>query len=189
MKNILILHGSHGNPDRNWYRYLESKAKEKGYKVNIPDLGWIEKLDLNKTFNTLFEKGYINSETIIIGHSSGSVVALNILQHTPQSLVINKTILVAGFIDDDLNKELFKIITKLNYSKLFTDKWNWEKIKSGSKEFIFVYSDNDPYVPLKHAQVLYKNLGGKLVLVSGAKHFSTNTNPKFTEFPEILDFI
>lgn len=189
MKNILILHGSHGNPDKNWYRYLESKAKEKGYEVNIPNLGWIEKMDVEKTCDSILQSNVINSKTIIIGHSSGSVVALNILQHTPQNLVINKTILVAGFVNDDLHKELFEIIPKSNYSKLFMNKWNWKKIKNSSKEFVFMYSDNDPYVPLKQSQILYKNLGGRLILVSGAKHFSENTNPKFKEFSEILNFI
>ena len=189
MKNILILHGSRGSPDRNWYRYLESKAIEKGYEVNIPQMNFIEGLDVEKTANEFIKKGLVNSETTIIGHSSGARVAIGILNNLPKNVIVQKTITVAGFSNYDLHEALFKVIPKKFYKRIFKVEWYWKKVRTNSKKFIFIYSDNDPYVPVKQAMILEDNLGGKLVCIKGAKHFSTNTNPKFKKFSEILEFI
>ena len=190
MKNLLILHGSYGNPDKNWNRYLEGEAKKKGYVVHIPQLEHIDKLDLEKTFKTLMDKGYINSDTTIVGHSSGATYILGILQRLPESISIKKAILVAGFIDDKLTKELFKHVPKAHYAKLFPKKWDWVKIKKSCKEFIFIYSENDPYVQTRHAKTLNQKLGGKLVAFSNAFHFSINTGgERFKKFPELVNFI
>jgi hypothetical protein len=190
MKNILILHGSFGNPEKNWYRYLGLKAEAKGYKVNIPQLEHIDKLNVDKTFEFLLKSGFIDSDTTIIGHSSGAAYILGILQRLPKNLAIRKAILVAGFVDDNLTRKLFKSVPKIHYAKLFPKKWDWNKIKSSCREFIIVYSDNDPYVQMRHAKTLHRRLSGKLVLFPGAFHFSVNNGgERFKSFPEIVKFI
>lgn len=189
MKNILILHGSHGTPDRNWYPYLKKAASKKSYVVNVPQMNFVESLNVEKTANEFIEKGLVNSETTIIAHSSGSRVALGILNNLPKNKVVQKTIMVAGFSNYNLYQALFKIIPKRVYVRFFNVKWNWKKVRNSCKEFIFIYSDDDPYVPARQAEILNEKLGGELVCIHGAKHFSSNTNPRFKKFPEILEFI
>ncbi len=184
-----MLHGSHGTPYKNWYPYLKKIASKKGYVVNIPQMNFIESLDVEKTANKLIEKDLINSETTIIAHSSGSRVALGILNNLPKKIVVQKTIMVAGFSNYNLHQALFRVIPKRFYVRLFNVKWDWEKVKSSCKKFIFIYSDDDPYVPIEQVKILNEKLGGKLICILGAKHFSVNTDPRFKKFPQMVKFI
>ncbi len=49
------------------------------------------------------------------------------------------------------------------------------------------HSDNDPYVPLKKAEELAKNLGVKVSLVKNAGHF--NEDAGYTKFELLLEKI
>ncbi len=190
MKNVLILHGSFGNPDKNWYPYVGKKAQAKGYVVHIPQLTHIDKLDLDKTYTFLIEQNFINSETVLIGHSSGAAYILGIFQRVTPTLVLQKAILVAGFVDAHLTDELFQVVSKEHYYKLFPPKWDWEKIKNSCKKFIIIQSNNDPYVQMRHAEFLTKKLNGKLVIIKNGRHFSVSTGGnRFKEFPEIIYFL
>ncbi|KKS41803.1 MAG: hypothetical protein UV61_C0006G0155 [Candidatus Gottesmanbacteria bacterium GW2011_GWB1_43_11] len=190
MKNLLLLHGSYGDPNKNWYQYIGVKAQEKGYSVNIPRLPYIDKLDFDETFNFLFDQRFITNETTVIGHSSGAAYILGILQRLPKDIIIQKAILVAGFVDADLTERLFQEVPKEHYYKLFPKKWNWEKIKTSCRKFVIVQSVNDPYIQMRHAKTLEEKLNGELVILPGALHFSVNAGGKrFKEFPELLRYI
>lgn len=122
-----------------------------------------------------------NSETILIGHSSGAVEILSLLENLPEGIIINKAILVAGFVDnlkwDALNG-------------LFIHPFNWRKIKSKCNKFVLIHSDNDPYVPLEHGKILQKNLDADLIVEEGQKHFSVGSfGDKYKEFPLLLKLL
>ncbi|MEK7166221.1 MAG: alpha/beta hydrolase [Patescibacteria group bacterium] len=190
MKNLLILHGSYGNPHKNWYQYVGIKAQEKGYVVNIPQLHHIDELDLDKIFQFLLEQNFINSETVIIGHSSGAAYILGILQRLPKDSVIQKAILVAGFVDAHLTKRLFQEVPQKHYFKLFPKRWNWRKIRQNCRKFIIIHSTNDPYIQMRHAKTLQEKLDGKLVIIDGGQHFSVNSGgERFKKFPDILQYL
>jgi uncharacterized protein len=38
MKNAIILHGTLGSPEGNWFRWLETRLKEQGMQVWLPAL-------------------------------------------------------------------------------------------------------------------------------------------------------
>lgn len=190
MKNVLILHGSYGNPYKNWYQFIKQRAEAKGYTVNIPQLAHIDKLDLEETYKFLVDNSFINDETIIIGHSSGAAYILGILQRLPKKNVVQKAILVAGFVDAELTEKLFESVPKEHYFKLFPKKWDWKKIRSQSKKFIIFQALDDPYVQVRHAETLKEKLNGELILIPGASHFSISTGgERFKEFPELLQKI
>lgn len=190
MKNLLILHGSYGNPHRNWYQYLRKQAEQKGYLVNIPQLPHTDKPSLEETYNFLLSQDIINSETVMVGHSSGATLILGILQKLAQNLIVNKAILIAGLVDTNLTDELFKVVPKSHYKKLFPQKWDWEKIKKNCRKFVIVHAPDDPYVQLRHAEFLKEKLGGELVIIPHAKHFSINAGgERFREFPELLPYL
>ncbi len=68
-----------------------------------------------------------------------------------------------------------------------TPKWDWEKIVPKAKQWFVINSDNDPYIPLVDSQELAKNLHQELILRKGEGHFSATSNPKYTQFPYLLD--
>lgn len=165
MKNALILHGTDANSSANWFPWLKNELEERGYQVWVPDLPHAEKPNIERYNDFLLanKEWEFTEESIIIGHSSGAVAILGLLQALPENIVVNKCFLVGSF-KDDLGWESLK--------ELFLKPFDFEKIKKQAKEFIFIHSDNDPYCPLEHAKYLAGTVGGKLILIPGAGHFS-----------------
>lgn len=190
MKNLLILHGSYGNPHKNWYQHVSDHAAKNGYKVTIPQLPHIDELDLEETYKLLMGQNLIDGDTTMIGHSSGATYILGILQRLPEEIIVRKSILVGGFVDANLTDVLFKEVKKEHYLKLFPKKWDWKKIKKSCKSFVIFHSPTDPYVQTRHAEILKRELNGKLITVPEGKHFSTGTGgEKFREFPQLIEYL
>lgn len=180
MKNALILHGTNGSSKENWFPWLKQELRKKGYNVWVPDLPRADVPSIRRYNDFIFPKWKFDNDSIVVGHSSGAVAALGLLQELPDNVVINKAFLVAGFIgslDWDALKELSQFTL------------DWSKIKTKAGKFILIHSDDDPYVHLEHGRKLKKYLNGELVVLSGQKHFSVSDHPKFVQFPELLEKI
>lgn len=177
MKNALILHGTNGNSQSNWFPWLEKNLRERGFKVLTPDLPQADKPNLKRYNNFIFSKWKFDKDSIIVDHSSGAVAILGLLQELPEDIVIAKAFLVAGFTDD-LGWE------PLN--ELFLMPLDFEMIKSRSRKFVLFHSDDDPYVPLEHGEKLKRLLNAELVVVPGQRHFSLEKGPEYKQFPELL---
>lgn len=190
MKNVLILHGIGGNPMLNWYQYIAKEAKKKGYEPYIPQLPSAQKPDLELTYEAVLKDFTFNPETVLIGHSSGASLALGILQTLPDSVTIKRTILVCGFIDPNLTPELHTYIPRSDYDKLFPKKWDWEKIRRTSNDFIIFFSPSDPFVQPRHADIMKEKLDGRFIIIPDALHFSvTSGGGRFREFPELVEYL
>ncbi len=176
MKNALILHGTDSNAHANWFPWLRNELEKNGYQVWVPNLPNAEKPDIERYNKYLLENKdwEFNGESVIIGHSSGAVAILGLLEALPKDIKVNKCILVGSF-KDDLGWDSLK--------ELFTKPFNFEKIKSKAKQFIFIHSNNDPYCPLDHAKYLSQKLEGKLIILPGREHFGG----EHITIPEILD--
>jgi predicted alpha/beta hydrolase family esterase len=180
MKNALILHGTFGNSKENWFPWLEKQLVQKGWHVWVPDLPGAESPNIETYNNFIFPKWNFNEESIIIGHSSGAVAAFGLLQEFKGNVNIDKVFSVAGFTNDldwDPLRELFRY------------EFNWPKIKNSVNKSVLFQSDNDPYVSFDHAQRLKELLSAELVVIKGQGHFSIGSDPKYTEFPELLEKI
>lgn len=190
MKNALILHGIGGNPTLNWYQYIARKAREKGYTSYIPQLPSSNKPNLDLTYEYIVKEFTLDKETLLIGHSSGASLALGILQKFPKDTVIKRTILVSGFIDPYLTPKLHTYIPRSDYNQLFPEKWEWEKIRRTSGDFIIFYSPSDPFVQSRHSETMREKLHGKLIFIPDALHFSvTSGGGRFREFPELVEYL
>lgn len=180
MKNVLILHGLNASSKSNWFSWLGKELERNGFKVWIPDLPDANKPNIDKWTNYIFDNWEFNKESFIVGHSAGAVEILGILEKLPASTVIDKAILVAGFLNDLGWQEL---------EELFIKPFDFAKIKNSAKEFIFVHSDNDPYVPIENGQLLKEKLDGKLIIKKGQGHFNLEAGERYKQFPELLDLI
>lgn len=176
MKNALILHGTDSNSSANWFPWLKVELEKLDYIVWVPDLPHAEQPNIERYNKFLLSNNdwVFDSDSVIIGHSSGAVEILGLLQSLSENTVVNKCILVGSF-KDDLGWNSLK--------ELFLTPFNFEKIKKHANEFIFIHSDNDPYCPLEHAEYLSQKVGGKLILIKGQGHFSGEN----VEIPEILE--
>lgn len=183
MKKALILHGTGGSSQENWFPWLKSQLEEHGFTVWCPDLPESDTpsiLRYNEFIlgNVDFQ---LDSETILIGHSSGAVAILGLLEALPSEMKVQSCYLVGSF-KDDLDWDAL--------IELFIQPFDFEKIKTRSLSWHFLHSDDDPYCPLDHAEYLHSKIGGDLIVLPGQKHFSVGTaGEKYREFPHLLELI
>lgn len=185
MKNALLLHGTNNNSQGNWLPWLKGELEMMGYIVWSPDLPKAESPNTKRYNEFIFsnKEFNFNEETIIVGHSSGSVAALGLLQNLPEGVKIHSVYLVSAFKDSlpHLNLDL---------EGLFEEPLNLEIIKTHAGKFIFFHSDNDPYCPLEGAKYLAEQLNGEMNVLSGQKHFNISTaGEKYKQFLELLSKI
>lgn len=182
MKNALILHGTSSNPTENWFAWLEMKLKAAGWKTWVPDLPLAEKPNVGRYYQFIFNNNWqFTSESILIGHSSGAVAILGILERLPADVQVDTCYLVGAF-KDDLGWDSLR--------ELFTKPYDFAKIKTKAKKFVFIHSDNDPHCPLAGAQFLATKLDGELLVQKGQQHFSVSTfGEAYRQFPFLLKLI
>jgi len=176
MKKALILQGWYQKPDSNWYPWLSKELEKKGYEVYLPDLPTIhtDKPSLKKQLAYLDKLLKIDTNTTIIGHSLGCLLAMRIAE----TRKVGKIIMVAGWDFDDLTKE---------HSLFWKTKINHAKVKKNAKEIICVTSDNDPYFTAFSVEEMSKRLDAKCVLIKGKGHFSDKYGVK--KIPQLLKYI
>lgn len=185
MKNALILHGTQGRPTSNWFVWLKDELGKKGYKVWLPELPNADSPSLQEIVKFIFgnKDWEFNSESIIVGHSSGAIAIMALLTEMPEGVVLDKCILVSYFAKDSPGGEW-----EANRN-LFDYDFDFAKIKKHAKKFIIIHSDNDPYVPLKGARNLADKLGGELIIKEGQGHFNLEVGPQYKQFPFLLTLL
>src|SRR6476660_7808030 len=99
MKNALILHGTDASPASNWFSWLNDELEKSGYDVWLPQLPHSDKpsTQIYNDFLLSQEAFEFTSETIVVGHSSGAVEALSLLEHLVAP--IKAVFLVSAFKD------------------------------------------------------------------------------------------
>ena len=178
MKNAIILHGTQGSPDGNWFRWLESELVKQGMQVWLPCLPGTEKPSLAvwRDFVLANCPFGIDEDTLVVGHSSGAILALILTQSSDNK--IGKVVGVSVFHDNSLGWDA--------NDRLFDVKFDWTKIKQGAKEITLIHSDNDLYVPLEQAKFVAENIGAKFVMIPGQGHFNLEQSANYKEFPYLL---
>ncbi len=182
MKSALILHGTKATPKDNWFFWLEDELKQKNYQVWTPQLPGADQPSIKRYNQFLLASDWqFDDEATLIGHSSGAVAILGLLQALPAEVQVDTCIMV-GVFKDDLGWD--------NLGGLFETPFDYSYIKSKAKRFIFIHSDNDPYCPLEHAEYIAAKLDGKLIIKPGQKHFSVGTvGEKYRQFPLLLRLV
>lgn len=181
MKNALILHGISNNHTGNWFPWISHELIKLEYKTWVPDLPQADTPNISKNNKYIFSHWEFDVNSIIIGHSSGAVAALGILNELPPNEVIDKAILISSFIKPAPGFA--------GHRELFLTPFDYKKIKTKAKQFILFHSDNDPYVPLEQAETLSQWVKGELIVVKGAGHFNLESNPPYKTFHQLLEKI
>ena len=182
MKNILILHGTGNNSQGNWFPWLKKKLEKRKSQVWVPNLPQADRPSIKRYNKFIFsnKNWQFNKDSALVGHSSGAVAILGLLQNLPENIKVDTCILVASFKNN---------LGWNTLDGLFEELFDFEKIKNKAKRFIFIHSDNDPYCPLEHAQNLAKELNGKLIIKKGQGHFNLSKSSKYRKFPLLLKIL
>lgn len=181
MKTAVILHGTLGSPDGNWFEWLKKELESRGYTVWLPQLPEADTPSLRNWAQYVREHCPfpINDETLIVGHSSGAILALVIAQSTTDK--IGAIFGVSVFHDNSLRWE--------PNNKLFDVPFKWNAVRNGVNKLYVIHSDNDPYVPLDQAEYVAQQTGAEFVLITGQGHFNTEQSDAYRQFPELVRII
>ncbi|HSX42512.1 MAG TPA: alpha/beta hydrolase [Candidatus Saccharimonadales bacterium] len=181
MKNALILHGTDGSPELIWIPWLRQKLEAKGYDV------WAPLLPENHTPNRqvyndfLFGSGHDFTDNILIGHSSGAVEVLNLLDDERLSH-IRMAVMVSPWAGGKPNG----YDTNEQFENLFpAEGYEFVAMRAKAGKIAFLHGDNDPYCPLEQAQFLAGQLDAPLTVIPNGGHLGK----QFTELPELWQII
>ena len=175
MKKAVILHAWFSNPTSNWYPWLKNELEKKGYEVWVPELPTMptKSPDMEPMLKFILEKNFVDKDTIVIGHSLGSVLAMRLAER----LGFKKGILFATWDYNDLTPE---------HQSFWQTMMDHKKILSNVGEWVFPLSENDPYVTIAIAKEVAARLNGKVVEMGKKGHFGKDDGVK--EVPEILEY-
>jgi len=179
---VYIIHGWGATPKSDWFPYLKEKLKERGYLVSVPIMPdtdnpkikpWVSKLESLK----------VTEETIFVGHSVGCQTILRFLERFPKK--VNKVILVAPWMN--INKNNLDENEEWSVAKPWAETpIDFNKVKDKAKEFIVIYSQDDPFAIKKDITKLIKDLDATEVNVGKKGHICQGDG--VTTLPEALTF-
>jgi uncharacterized protein len=179
--NFLIVHGTHGNPQGNWFPWLTTALHKYGKVFSpvfpTPD-GQSLKTWLEVAAKTLAGIGLGN--TILIGHSSGAILVLRMAERTkhPYRAVFS----ICPF-ERDLGLPDYD---PLNTSFVHPE-FNWQAVKHGAKKITCFAGDDDPYVPFAATKAVADQSGAELITVKKGGHL--NAESGYSKFPLLLEKI
>ena len=176
-KKIIIVHGWEASPENHWFPWLKLELLKLGCAVLIPAMPNTNHPIMNEWVLHLEHIiGKPNENTYLVGHSLGSVAIVRYLESLSEREKIGGVILVAGFLEPIGYAEL---------DSFFATPFDFEKIKSITKNIISIHSGNDSVVPMRNSELIEDNLGAERIIVQNAGHF--NGGDGFTEFPIVLE--
>ena len=185
MKKVVIVHCWDGHPKYCWYPQTKKALEEKRFKVVVPKMPDTHSPKLSSWLPQLQRTaGRPDENLLLVGHSVGCITILKYLEELKENEKIGGVVLVAGFTED----------LGVGYEKLknfFERSIDFEKIKTKSKYFVAIHSDDDPFVPVKHGDVFKEKLGAKLIIKQNMGHFSgpVDHTKSITSLPDVIEEI
>lgn len=102
----------------------------------------------------------VDENTVVIGHSSGAVAAMRLLEHTK----VLGCVLVST-CHTDLGCESERI------SNYYSRPWEWDKIKSNASWILQYHSADDHLIPIAEADYVAESLGSEYTRYPNRSHF------------------
>lgn len=177
--NYIIIHGSFGSKDGNWFPWLKEQLQKQGKNVLVPQMPIGVGKQNFENWSDVLKKLEINENTIIIAHSIAPIFVCKYLINN--KIKVKKLIFVCGFnnylgIDAD-----FDAVNKPMYID------NFAEVKNYCDNIVCYYSDNDPYVRYDVEKDFADKLTSRQHIIKNGGHL--NAESCYTEFEEILSEI
>lgn len=171
-KRAFIIHGWDGYPEEGWFPWLKKELEKKGFKTATPAMPNSLKPKIKTWVNFLSKQiGIPDENTFLIGHSMGARTIIRYLESLPKNAKIGGVTLVAGGVH--LNDTAYECEEDKETARPWIETpINWGKVKTHTDNFVCVFSDNDPYIPLQDAEIFKEKLSAKIIIEHNKKHFS-----------------
>jgi len=179
MKSAILLHGIGGSPQGNWFPWFQQELHEKGFDVFVPQMPNSSEPTLREWL-VFFDAEFpaLTEDVHLVGHSLGATCILRILEKTQKT--VGSVTLVAAPVEKMGNDFDARIASFIDHP------YDWSAIKKNAKAFYVIYSDDDPYVPLRQGEELASQLGTQLKVINKGGHL--NQGSGYTEFSALLPY-
>lgn len=127
-----------------------------------------------------------DADTYLVGHSMGCQAIQRYLESLSGDAKIGGAALVAGWINDPNWEGRDEDELEVVHDWFDTPK-DYEKIKSRCKNFVSIFSSNDPFISSVNWKEAEEILGAKVVIIQNKSHFDDEAG--ITELPEALEEI
>ncbi|MCP4354632.1 MAG: serine hydrolase family protein [Proteobacteria bacterium] len=188
MKKVIIIHGTMGSPNGNWFQWLKEELSKQGYEVIVPQFPTPEEQNLQNWLEVLNQYiKEIEEGATLIGHSLGGAFILKFLETI--NFKVGSVYLVSSVIDFiQVSGEecLSKTFNELN-STFVENELDWNKISRNINKINIYHGSNDPYVPVWHSEMIQHNLGGELYIIENGGHL--NSEFGYNSFEKLLSDI
>jgi len=179
--DVVILHGTCGSPEGDWFPWLKRELEAAGHDVYVPRFPTPEGQSVRNWCRVLDEEApRFGKNTILIGHSCGAAYLLHILEVIAEPVA--QAVFVSGFADK-LDDDFLDMV----HETFVNHDFDWETIRRNAGKMTLFHGDNDLCVPLELAQKLSKKLKTPLTIIPGGGHLCAESG--FTEFPRILEVL
>lgn len=182
MKRALVLHAMGQNSKGHWYPWIKHELEIRGYEVWVPDLPNPNMPNNREVLDMLLGSGWEFNDSLVIGHSSGAMQLLYLLQNLKEDIAISSAIMVSAFDRPVSGMED-------QHKGLFSESYNYDAIQKHSHSRIFVHGVDDPWCPLQGARNLAQGTNSEIIEINNGGHFSTSLDARWKEFPELIDIL
>lgn len=179
MKKVFLIHGFRSSPNGGWRPWLMGELAAAdvyacALSMPAPETpvvdAWVEEI-------ARYVERDIQDELYLIGHSLGVPAILRFLERAPESIRLAGVVLVSGPVEP--------LGENASIQAFLQPPFDFEKIRSKIGTACVIHGDDDPLVPVHHAEMLAKHLSAKLVIVPQGGHL--NGSSGWTELPQVKD--
>ena len=146
----------------NWYRWMKDQLVDSGAfsEVLLEDMP--DPVDAKEKvwIPFILDKLKADANTVMIGHSSGAVAAMRLLENNP----LKGCVLVAA-CHTDLGSESERLAGYYNRP------WQWDTIKSNTEWILQYHSTDDPFIPMSEADLVATKLASEFKRFDDKSHF------------------
>ncbi|MBU2522705.1 MAG: alpha/beta hydrolase [Nanoarchaeota archaeon] len=170
-KRVFIIHGWGGCPDKGWLLWLNKELSSKGFEVHSLEMPNKEEPKMGEWINFLkLNVKNPDEDTYFVGHSIGCQAIMRYLG-TLNSAKIGGVIFVAGWfslkgLESEEENEIAEPWLKTSI--------NLNNVKKIIKKSVAIFSDNDPYVPIRDSKIFQRELGSKVIFEKKKGHYIEN---------------
>lgn len=176
MNNYIIIHGSFGSKNGNWFPWLKQELEKQNKNVKVPQMPVGVGNQNFENWSNVLNKMDINENTIIIAHSIAPIFVCKYL--ITNKIKVKKLIFVCGFNNYfGINKD-FDLVNAPMYIENYVD------VKNFCKDITCFYSDNDPYVKFEVEKEFADTVSNKQYVIKNGGHINSETG--YTRFEEVL---
>lgn len=166
-----IIHGWRGSPEEGWLSWLKKELEKRGFKVKSLAMPNTNEPKIKKWLDHLSKIAKPDENTMMVGHSMGCQAILRYLEKLPKDIKIRAAIFVASFVN--LTDKAFEDEEDRKIAKPWLETpIDFEKVKKHCDNFITIFSDNDPYVPLSDSKIFKDRLNAKIIIEKNKGHFT-----------------